>query len=85
MSTMKCDAQQAIETYHHYDDIEDCLKTGLGDCNMDSIAHAGGDEGTLHCELLCTHCAERIASQDAEADERDQEQRRDSEIQAGGR
>lgn len=34
---MKCRAQQAIETYHHCDNIADCFKAGMGDCNMDSI------------------------------------------------
>lgn len=37
VSTMKCDAQQAIETYHHHDNIEKCFKAGKSDCNMDSI------------------------------------------------
>lgn len=34
---MKCDAQQAIETYHHRDDVEQCFKAGRSDCSMDSI------------------------------------------------
>ncbi len=34
---MKCDARQAIETYHHRDDIENYFTAGKGDCSMDSI------------------------------------------------
>ena len=37
VSTMKCDAQQAIETYHHRDNIEKCFKAGKSDCNMDAL------------------------------------------------
>ena len=37
VSTMKCDAQQAIETFHDRDDVEQCFKAGRSDCNMDTI------------------------------------------------
>lgn len=37
VSTMQRNAQRAIETYHHRDDIENCFKAGRSDCNMDSI------------------------------------------------
>ena len=37
VSTMPCDAQAAIETYHNRDNIEKCFKAGKSDINMDAI------------------------------------------------
>lgn len=37
MSTIKCDALQAIETYHHRDNIEKGFKASKSDCYMDLI------------------------------------------------
>lgn len=55
VSTMKCDAQTAIETYHNRDNIEKCFKAGKSDINLDAIrSHT---EATMKGRFIVSFCA----------------------------
>lgn len=55
VSTMPCDAQAAIETYHNRDNIEKCFKAGKSDINMDAIrSHS---DATMKGRFIVSFCA----------------------------
>lgn len=55
VSTMPCDAQTAIETYHNRDNIEKCFKAGKSDINMDAVrSHS---DATMKGRFIVSFCA----------------------------